>query len=75
MNRTDIVTTPNIEGAQITGYLGIVYARENSDDAVFNEIISQSEALGADKVVGFQLQWQSPQRFYASGTAVTITQL
>jgi len=71
MDKSDIVTTPNIEGKKITKYLGVVYARENSADKVFDQVIEQAEGLGANKIVGFRLDWQSPQRFYGSGTAVT----
>jgi uncharacterized protein YbjQ (UPF0145 family) len=70
VNKSDIVTTPNIEGKKITDYLGVVYAREDSADKVFDEVIQQAEGLGANKIVGFQLHWQSPERFYGSGTAV-----
>jgi uncharacterized protein YbjQ (UPF0145 family) len=70
MQPQDIVTTPNIEGFKIVAYLGVVAAREDSYDAVINKIIEQAEALGANKVVGFQLVWQSPQRFTGFGTAV-----
>lgn len=70
MLRKDIVSTPNIEGFRITSYLGLVYAREASDDDVFQKVISDAEEKGADKIVGFQLIWQSPERFYGFGTAV-----
>jgi uncharacterized protein YbjQ (UPF0145 family) len=72
MDRGDIVTTPNIEGKKITDYLGVVYAREDSADKVFDAVIQQAEGLGANKIVGFQLDWQSPKRFYGSGTAVIV---
>ncbi len=72
MKQQDIVTTPNIEGYKIIAYLGIVVARESSSNDVFKEIIQQAEALGANKVVGFQLIWQSPQRFAGFGTAVQV---
>jgi len=71
MDKSDIVTTSNIEGKKITEYLGVVYARENSADKAFDRVIEQSEGLGANKVIGFRLDWQSPRRFYGSGTAVT----
>lgn len=72
MNRSDIVTTPNIEGSMITSYLGVVYARDSSAESIFNQVINQAESLGATKIVGFRMDWQSPQRFYGSGTAVTV---
>ena len=75
MDKSDIVTTPNIEGYKITDYLGVVYARESSADKVFDTVIVQAEELNADKIVGFQLHWQSPERFYASGTAVTAEEV
>lgn len=72
MQPQDIVTTPNIEGFKIVAYLGVVVARESSSNEVINEIIRQGESLGANKVVGFQLIWQSPQRFAGFGTAVQV---
>lgn len=72
MHKKDIATTDNIEGKKITAYLGVVYAREASADKVFDEVIKQAEDLEANKIVGFRLHWQSPQRFYGSGTAVTV---
>jgi len=70
MDRTDLITTPNVEGEKIKGYLGVVYTRENSADKVFDEIVKQGNDLNADYVVGFSFIQQSPKRFYAFGTAV-----
>jgi uncharacterized protein YbjQ (UPF0145 family) len=75
MDKSDIVTTSNIEGKKITGYLGVVYAREDSADKVFDQVIKQAGDLGANKIIGFRLDWQSPRRFYGSGTAVTAVDI
>ena len=70
MQSQDLVTTPNIEGLRIVNYLGVVVGRGATAGDVINQIIAQATGLGANKVVGFQLIWQSPQRFSGFGTAV-----
>lgn len=70
MRKSDIVTTATIEKHEIVDYLGPVGDRTTSMEKTLASMIAQAELLGANKIIGYRSDWQSPQRFYGYGTAV-----
>lgn len=72
MNKLDVVTTSNLEGKNITAYLGVVFARGATFDAAVQGAVDKANALGADKIIGLFVEVVSAKSFLAQGTAVTV---
>ena len=69
-----ISSTPSIDGRLIAAYLQPLFAKGSSFEAVLQDMQQQADALSADAVVSFFVDFTPPKRFTAQGTAVRLAQ-
>lgn len=70
MTRNDIVTVSYVDGAQITAYMGTVFAYADSFDMMMDRIVEQGKEREATMVINFQVNISG--LFYGHGTAVRV---
>ncbi len=72
MTKQDVVSTSNIEGANVKAYLGVVAGHGSTFDGALQDLANNANALGANKVIGAYVDAVSAWTYLAQGTAVTV---